>query len=144
MPLWNNVATTAMSMATAEIRFPRRADSARPNILRPVMKRIDARMYASSVTTATPSAFLVPGAEHAEHAVGDHVAADDVDGGQRYGQRGEQRAEGAVDRGGGHGAHQRDARDGVAARHQRRVQLRRDLADELEAQEHGQHEDEQQ
>src|SRR5690606_17311686 len=48
------------------------------------------------------------------------------------------------DRGGGHGAHQRDARDGVAARHQRRVQLRRDLADELEAQEHGQHEDEQQ
>ena len=42
-----------------------------------------------------------------------------------------------------HRADHRDARDGVRARRERRMQNRRHLGDDLEADEHGQHEDRQ-
>src|SRR5690606_16944168 len=143
MPLWTKVATTAMSMARAEMRLPLRAESARPNNLRPVMNRIEARMYASWTTTSTPSTLLGAGSEHSQHAVGDQVTAYYVDGGKSDSQGGEKGPEDPVDRRSSDGSYQRDARDGVGARHQRRMQLRGHLAYQFQAQEHGQHEDEQ-
>src|SRR5680860_476121 len=142
---WNSVATTAMSIAAAESALPRRAVSARPSIFRPTMNRIAAMMYDSSISDCTASALrLPPGAEHAEHAIGYQVPADDVYRRQHQGEHGQRRAERAAHRRGRHAPDDGDARDRVGTRHQRRVQLRRDLVYQLEAEEHREHEDEQQ
>src|SRR5690606_34314541 len=84
------------------------------------------------------------GSEHSQHAVGDQVTAYYVDGGKSDSQGGGQGPQDPVDRRSCDGSYQRDARDGVGARHQRRMQLRGHLAYQFQAQEHGQHEDEQQ
>ena len=82
------------------------------------------------------------GLEHLEHAVGHHEAADHVQRGQEDGEEAEDQLGRPVglahDR---QGADQHDAVDGVGARHQRGVQDARDLRDDLDADEGGQHED---
>ena len=80
--------------------------------------------------------------EHAEHPVGDHEAADDVD--RAEGDR--DRADRLLERVVGVAEHDQaaehdDAVDRVGLRHQRRVQGRRHLRDHLEADEGGEHED---
>ena len=81
--------------------------------------------------------------EHAEHTVGDHIAADDVDGCEHDGGEAEPYGE-AI----GAGVHCEncaddcDAGNRVGARHEWRVQLRGDFSDQFEAQEGREHEDE--
>src|SRR5262249_9870382 len=81
-------------------------------------------------------------AEHLEHPPGDDVPADDVHGGERGGHEGEDVAERVV-RGhrDEHGARQDDAVDRVRRGHQRGVQGRGHLADDLEPDQQREHED---
>src|SRR5262249_55687914 len=81
-------------------------------------------------------------AEHLEHPRGDDVTADDVHGGERGGHEGEDVAERVV-RGhrDEHGARQDDAVDRVRRGHQRGVQGRGHLADDLEPDQQREHED---
>ena len=82
--------------------------------------------------------------EHLEHPVGDDVAADDVHRREDHGDEREDLAERVVGLGGDeHRADQHDAVDRVGARHQRRVERRRDLADDLEPDQDRQDEDRQ-
>ena len=81
-------------------------------------------------------------AEHLQHPAGDHVAADHVRGGEERGHEREDVADGVV-RGQAdeQRAHQHDPVDRVGRRHQRRVQGRGHLADDLDADKQRQHED---
>ena len=73
-------------------------------------------------------------AEHLEHPVGHDVATDDIHRGEGDGDQAEELAERLGGPGGDdHGAHEDDAVDRVRARHQRRVEGGRDLADHGEA-----------
>ena len=72
--------------------------------------------------------------EHLQHAVGDHEAADHVDGRAGDGDAAEDRAELIeITARGDQRADQRDAGDGVGAGHERRVQQVRHLGDDLVA-----------
>ena len=80
--------------------------------------------------------------EHAEHPVGDHEAADDVDRAEGDRDRADhvlERVVGVADD--DQPAEHDDAVDRVGLRHQRRVQGRRHLRDHLEADEGGEDED---
>src|SRR3954452_1843060 len=80
--------------------------------------------------------------EHAEHAVGDEEAADDVDRAEDDRDHQQQLVQEPVDRPDQQQAAEHDdAVDRVRAAHQRRVQRVRDLRDHLEADERRQHED---
>src|ERR1700683_3978303 len=100
-------------------------------------------IWVSVVAVAGPSGtFGRLGLEHFQHAIGDHEAADDVEGGQQDGEEGQSDLRGAM--GTPHdqnGPHQHDPVDGVAARHQRGVQDAWHPADDLVADERGQYED---
>ncbi|VDO17697.1 unnamed protein product, partial [Brugia timori] len=77
-----------------------------------------------------------------EHAPRDQEAAEDVDRRQRDGQHAHGLAQaGLGERGGQHGAHDDDRRDGVGHGHQRRVQRGRDGPHHVVAHVDGQHED---
>src|SRR6185312_1658687 len=79
--------------------------------------------------------------EHLEHAVGDEEAADDVDRREDDRDERERLLDVRVRRPGDeHRADEDDAVDRVRPRHERRVQHRRDLRDDLDADEHGQDE----
>jgi len=80
--------------------------------------------------------------EHPQHAVGHQIPAHDVDRAERHGQEsqdGHQVASGVA----GHdeGADERDAGDRIGSGHERRVQDRRNLRNDLKADEHRQDED---
>src|SRR5680860_827494 len=81
--------------------------------------------------------------EHLEHPVGDHEAAHHVDGGHDHGDDPDDRLRRPLRRGREHEqrADNADPADGVGARHQRGVQDRRYLGDDLEAHEAREHED---
>src|SRR5690606_30888900 len=93
---------------------------------------------------ASTSVLALPSPEHTEHAVRHQVPAEDVYGGEHDGDEGKDRGERAPHRGRRDGTHDGDARERVGAGHQRRVELRGHLLDQLAAEEDGQHEDEEQ
>src|SRR5215472_2144685 len=80
--------------------------------------------------------------EHLQHPSGDYITADDVRRGERCCQEGDHVAHGVV---GGdrdqHGSREHDAVDGVRRGHQRRMQGRGHLTDDLEAHPQGEYED---
>src|SRR6476659_9362912 len=85
-----------------------------------------------------------PAAEHVQHPVRHEEAADDVRGAKRDADRAEHRRYRAlVGPGDEDGADDHDAVDRVRAAHERRVQRRRHLRDDLDSDERGQHEDRQ-
>src|SRR4051794_14008430 len=84
----------------------------------------------------------VPASEHAEHPVGDHEATDDVDRAEGDGDHADHLLQGVIGRADDYQAAEHDdAVDRVGLRHQRRVQSRRHLGDDLEADEGGEDED---
>src|ERR1700677_481306 len=83
------------------------------------------------------------GLEHFEHAVGDQESADYVAGGGDDGDEAEHGGERALALADQHNrADDGDGIEGVGERHEWRVQQGRNVADDLEADEAGQHEDE--
>ena len=80
--------------------------------------------------------------EHGQHAIGDQESADDVHRGQCDRAAAEILGQFGLAAARGHdGADDRDARNRVRAGHQRRVQGRRNLGDDLESNEYRQYED---
>src|SRR5690606_114843 len=76
-----------------------------------------------------------------EHASGDQEAAEDVDRGQCHGQYAHEACQPAFgERGRQHGPHDDNGRDGVGDRHERRVQGRGDVPDDVIAHVNGEHE----
>jgi hypothetical protein len=144
-----NTATTATNMPKADTWLPRRAVAGEFIRCRPRTKHTPPNSEASRTVISNPdispprqSAQGRPLAEHLEHPVGDHVAADHVGGGEGGGDEGQGVAQRAVDeRRQDHHADEDDTVDGVGAGHQRGVQRRRHLADDLEAHQDRQHED---
>src|SRR5688572_1433642 len=88
------------------------------------------------------AARLVLFPEHGEHAVGDHEAAEGVDGDEAHRERAQDaagpRRPGACRE---DGAHHDYRADGIGHAHERRVQRRGDVPDHLVADEDGQNED---
>src|SRR4051794_6754191 len=150
------VATIAATMPPAETRLPFRAVAGEFIRMRPRTKQAadpsqTSLTIVSIVVGSTSALRLVdglrrgrPAPEHLEHPVGDDVAADDVHRRKRDSDEAEQLAEGVVglDRD-EHRADEDDPVDGVRARHQRRVERRRNLADDGEADEDREDEDRQ-
>ena len=148
-----SVTTTASTAPAAPIRLPLRAVLRR----RQPLEREDEADGCDEVEQPDPgvahalglSSELARGAclglNISQHPVGDHEPADHVHRGQHDGDQPERPARRPVRLAGDDDrADQDHAVDGVGARHQRRVQRRRHLGDDLEADEHGQHEDRQQ
>src|SRR5690606_29100274 len=82
--------------------------------------------------------------EHLEHPAGDEETAEDVDGGKRHGEHAHRLAEARFrERRREHGPDDDDRGDGVGHRHQRRMQGRRDVPDDVVADVDRQDEDDQ-
>ena len=152
------VATTAIVMPAADTRLPLRAvagefirDRPMTNPTAPTSQAIRTRISTiSRVVTSRPprrrpaSARARLLAEHLEHPVGDDVAADDVHRREGHGDEREELAErlGRAQRD-EHRADEDDPVDRVRARHQRRMERRRDLRDHGEPDEDREREDRQ-
>src|SRR5689334_20316159 len=108
MSWWSSVATTAINMPHEPSRLPSRACLGDDRKSRVRMKQTDATRYASGIQEVRSNAIacsVLPrlgraaaGAallEHLEHAVGDHEAADRVDGGAGDGDETEPRGDDA-------------------------------------------------
>ncbi len=149
------VAAMATAMPPADSRLPLRAVAGEFIRIRPMTKQeapaSQARRTMSEIvlkSIAQPSAcsagFGRDGLllEHLEHPVGDHVAADHVHRGEGHGDQRQELA-GEIRRldGDEHRADEDDPVDRVGARHQGRVQGRRHLADDGEADQDRQDED---
>src|SRR5690349_4788981 len=137
------VARIAAIMPPADTRLPLRAVAGEFIRIRPMTKQAaepsqTRRTMVSMVAASTSGLRLVgrlrrggSSLEHLEHPVGDHVAADDV----HRRERDRDEAEDLADRivrldGDEHRADEDDPVDRVRPRHQRRVEGRRDLADD--------------
>ena len=123
-------------MPTMPKRLPRRAVSC---LLRPPsarMNSIAAARYAT-VTSARSDIMRALLPEHREHALRDEEAAGDVDGGeQRPSAPASHMTTGSADADLQQPADDDDAADGVGDAHQRRVQRRRDVPDDLQPTKH--------
>src|SRR6266852_4138858 len=139
----SSVPTTASSMPISPIITPRRAVAGEFIHLMARMNDMAASMYrngssvSSSFISFLPVSFLfrLPFLEHFQHAVGDEIAADYVEGRQQHcreAQNTRQRA-GVLRSGDQNRADHRDGRDRVGQRHQRRMQQRRHAAYQLKS-----------
>ena len=92
----------------------------------------------SSITSALPSPFL----EHLQHAIGDQIAADQVDRGCDHSDEAEHLREWRriLLTGDQNRADNRDRRNRVRQRHQRSMQKRRNIPNQLESEKSRQHE----
>ena len=98
--------------------------------------------FLPSISRRGPRGQIRLSLEHLQHPVGDQEPADDVDRAERdrdHQQHVLQHAGGLVHQ--QQASENHDPMDRVGARHQRRVQRVRDLRDDLEPDERGQHED---
>src|SRR6185503_4615270 len=99
-------------------------------------------IWLAYILCALFAARLVLFPEHGEHAVGDHEAAEGVDGDEAHRDRAKDaagpRRPGACRENGAHHDHRAD---GVGDAHERRVQRGSDVPDDLVADEHRQDED---
>src|SRR6185312_11037966 len=146
-------ATSATAIPNAETWLPRRAVAGEFIKCKPRTKHTAPPSDANRTAVSTPSVTARPlldrprqgaAAEHAQHAVRHEVSADDVRGPKCSRDEQQDVAERTGDEGGQeHDPDENDTMDRVGARHERRVQGRRYLADHLEADEQGEHEDRQ-
>src|SRR6478672_2919898 len=138
-----SVAPIAIAMPTAATWFPDRAVRGEESRFRPMMKSDAATRYAAPIASALliARALSGPPAEHVQHPVGDEEPADDVRRSERHADRSEHRRDGAlIGSGDEDGADDHDAVDGVRTAHERRVQGRRHLRDDLDPDERRQDE----